>query len=74
MTTTPRRDLTPAECLRKLPDPALDISGEPAGEQLRRVELRRSVLTIAELNHVSETKLVRAVVESTRDEAPDSEE
>jgi hypothetical protein len=65
---TPRPSrLSPAACLRRLPEPALDIDehDNPLTDS-RRVELRRSVLTLAEVNHVAEIRLVQAVVERLR--------
>ena len=59
--------LTPAACLKRLVEPALDIDEDDNPlDNVRQVELRRSVLTIAELDHVSEITLVRAVLAATR--------
>jgi hypothetical protein len=69
-----KRELTPAECVGRLPEPTLDSPGELPTEELRSIELRHSILAIAELNHVNETALVRAVVMNLRDEIPTIEE
>jgi hypothetical protein len=55
----------PAAMLRNLPEPALDID-EEAGDDLRRIELRRSILDIAEVTHAAEADLVRAAVDRFR--------
>lgn len=59
-------ELTPAACLSRLPEPVLDLDSDVLGEDLRRVELRRSILALAELDHVSEILLVEAVVAAWR--------
>ena len=43
--------ITPSECLGQLPELSLDTTDEDADDGLRRAELRRSILAIAELNH-----------------------
>ncbi|GAA3275136.1 hypothetical protein Dvina_03275 [Dactylosporangium vinaceum] len=56
--TRPAR-LTPAACLARLPEPVLEIDEDDNPlDDLRAVELRRSVLAIAGLDHVSEMRLV----------------
>ncbi|MGW2625375.1 hypothetical protein [Micromonospora taraxaci] len=65
-----RQRLTPADCLRTLPDPTFDIAALTPGDELRGAELRRSVLTIAQLDHVSETAQVREVVVRVRGAVP----
>ena len=62
--------LTPADCLRTLPDPELDLSATSPGDELRGAELRRAVLQVAQLDHISETTQVRAVVVRVRDQVP----
>jgi len=59
-------DLTPADCLSELPDPELEFTDEAMGDTMRRIELRRSILSIAELDHATETALVSAVVSKNR--------
>jgi len=72
--TRPRTpELTPADCLRRLPEPTLEITGSAQGDDLRRIELRRSTLAIAELDHISETALVRAVVTNALGDVPGAE-
>jgi hypothetical protein len=53
-------NLTRAAFLDKLPEPALDLDDAAAAEDVRRYELRRSILTIAELDHGTEIGIVRA--------------
>jgi hypothetical protein len=60
-------ELTPAECLRRLPEPTLDIDGDNPLDDPQRINLRRSILPIAKLNHVSEITLVQSVVAAVRD-------
>jgi len=55
----------PATMLRRLPPPALDID-EDAGDDLRRIELRKSILDIAEVGHGPEAAVARAVAERFR--------
>ena len=72
--TTPtfwrRRRLTPADCLRMLPEPKLDVAALTSGNELRGAELRKAVLQVAQLNHVSETTLLRATVVNVRGAVP----
>ena len=63
-----RRTLTPAECLRLLPAPELEFTDEAMGDTMRQIELRRSILSIADVDHAAETKLVNAVVARKRKE------
>ncbi len=65
-----RRHLTPANCLRTLPDPKLDVAALTPSDELRGAELRKAVLQIAQLNHVSETAQVRATVINVRGAVP----
>ncbi|WP_328473285.1 hypothetical protein OHA21_12100 [Actinoplanes sp. NBC_00393] len=55
----------PDSLLRELPEPALEID-EDMSADLRRIELRRAVLDIAEIGHDREVELVRAAVEQIR--------
>ncbi len=66
--------ITPSECLGQLPELSLDTTDEDADDSLRRAELRRSVLAIAKLNHVSETAMVRAAVSNALGRLPDLNE
>jgi hypothetical protein len=65
-TPQPKR-LNPATCLNRLPEPTLDIdeSDNPL-DDMRQVELRRSILTLAGLDHVAEITLVRSIVAAYR--------
>ena len=70
-----RRRTTPADLLRSLPEPTVALPGDKPtqdalADDLRRAELRRSVLTIAELNHPAETALVRAAMAAVLGERP----
>jgi hypothetical protein len=60
-------DLTPAACIDQLPEPGLEIDEDdnPLND-LQSIELRRSVLTIAELDHASEMALVEEIVAARR--------
>jgi hypothetical protein len=71
---TSRHEPTPADCIGRLPEPALDAVGDLPTDELRNIELRHSILTIAELNHVNETALVRAVVTNLHEKVPTIEE
>jgi hypothetical protein len=64
-TGRPRR-LTPAALLRRLPEAELEPEDDDPTQEMRRVELRRSVFTIGGLDHVSEITLVNAVVDAVR--------
>ena len=66
--------ITPEQCFADLPEIKLDISRKDADDGLRRAELRRSLLAIAEINHVRETEIVQAVVRNTLGKIPDIEE
>lgn len=71
-----RRRPTPADLLRCLPEPTVSMPGgahaqEVLADDLRRAELRRSVLTIAELTHASQTALVRAAATAALGHAPE---
>jgi len=55
----------PAAMLRLLPVPTLEVDDE-AGDDLRRIELRRAILDIAEVSHKQEAEAVRDVVERFR--------
>jgi hypothetical protein len=66
MTENPADPADPAGLLRRLPPPTLDLD-EDDGAELRRAELRRSILEIAGIDHAREISLVRAVVARIRD-------
>ncbi|GAB2845687.1 hypothetical protein GCM10027200_52320 [Lentzea nigeriaca] len=63
-----RKHLSPADCLGQLPEPELEFTDEATGDTMRRIELRRSILAIAELDHAAQTALVNAVVAKQRKE------
>jgi hypothetical protein len=66
--------INPDECLATLERPELDAGTLDAEESWRRADLRQSLLTIPELNHVSETALVRAVVQNALGHLPTFDE
>lgn len=66
---------TPAEFLCQLPEPELEAAELDQDDDLRMVELGRSVLAIAELTHDTELTAVLDVVDrATSDGAPASGE
>jgi len=66
--------ITPFDCITRLPEIPLDRSDEETDDSSRRAELRRSILPIAELNHVTETKCVRDVVVNALGKLPSLED
>lgn len=66
--------LRPADCIARLPEIPLPEVVENQESSLRRVELRLSILAIADLNHVSETALVQGVVRHVLGKLPALEE
>jgi hypothetical protein len=63
-----------ADCIAQLPEIPLEEVEKDQDGQLRRVELRHSILAIADLNHVTETKIVRSAVKNVLGEVPTLEE
>lgn len=66
--------ITPEQCIAELPEIPLETVDKESDEGLRRAELRQSLLAIAELNHVSETALVQAVIENALGDLPEFDE
>ena len=66
--------ITPDQCTRMLPEIPLAVSERDADDTLRQAELRQSVLLIAGVNHLTETELVRAVVENALGKLPEMDE
>ena len=66
--------VTPTDCLAQLPEISLGDTAWEDDLELRRAELRHSVLAIAELNPVSEAAMVRAVVKNALGRLPELEE
>ncbi|MEU7481151.1 hypothetical protein AB0A63_34595 [Lentzea sp. NPDC042327] len=62
-----RKHISPADCLDELPEPELEFTDEAMGDSMRRIELRRSILAIAELDHPAETALVTAVAKNRKE-------
>ena len=62
--------ITPFDCITRLPEIPLDRSTEETDVELRRAELQSSILPIAELNHITETKYVRDVVANALGKLP----
>lgn len=60
------KHMSPAECLGQLPEPELEFTDEAMGDTMRRIELRRTIQSIADLDHATETALVTAVVTNKR--------
>jgi hypothetical protein len=54
--------LTPAACLQQLPEPNVIVTDTETHDEMRRVELGRSILAITEIDHVREIGLIRAVL------------
>lgn len=75
MAKTDKREfaITPDECLAMLPEIPLEVS-ERAEDDFRQVDLRSSLLAIAELDQVSETSLVRRAVKNALGHLPEIEE
>lgn len=63
--------ITPEACTTMLPEIPLVVSERDADDTLRQAEIRQSVLLIAGVNHLSETQLVRAVVENALGKLPE---
>jgi hypothetical protein len=66
--------ISPPECLAWLSEPSLNFSDKDKEDDLRRAELRHSVLAIAGLDHVTETAMVRAAVKNVLGKLPEFEE
>jgi hypothetical protein len=61
-----RKAMSAVDALDQLPEPVLEIADDAIGDTLRRIELRRSILAIAGLDHAAETALVNAVAKNRR--------
>lgn len=66
--------ITMEQCTLMLPEIPLAVSERDADDTLRQAELRQSVLLIAGVNHLTETELVRAVVENALGKLPEMDE
>jgi hypothetical protein len=66
--------ITSKDCIKQLPEIPFDVSERSADDILRQAELRQSVLLIAGLNHLSETALVRDVVQNALGQLPELDE
>ena len=62
--------ITPDDCLELLTPLTLDNPTEESGDLFRRADLRQSILNIADLNHVTESALVREVIKNALGELP----
>jgi hypothetical protein len=62
------------ECLASLPDIPLELDKKGRDDGLERAELSQSLLAVTDLDHVSETALVRTVVEKALGRLPEFEE
>lgn len=74
MARSRKADLTPDDVLRLLPEITLEESAGKLDNDLRNIELRRSVLAIADLNHMTELALVSAVARNVRGDLPNLDE
>ena len=61
--------MSAADALNELPEPELAYSDDAMGDTMRRIELRRTILAIAGLDHATETALVNAVATNKRKES-----
>jgi hypothetical protein len=64
---------TPAAALDSLPEIEFNPQRGNEEEEFRRAELLQSVLAIARVDHVSESELVREVVQTSLGHVPDIE-
>jgi len=62
------RPLTPAECLARLPEPNVDPVDDDSLDDPHRLDLRRSILARAGLDHAAIIAQVGAVVAAVRRE------
>jgi hypothetical protein len=60
--------MSAADALSELPEPELEFADDAMGDTMRRVELRRTIMAIAGLDHATEAALVSAVTTSKRKE------
>lgn len=72
MNTPIARSLAPSDCLNLLPEPTLDLTHDVHDDQLRSIALRRSILSVAELDHTTETTLVHAAISNALAKQPDT--
>lgn len=63
--------ITPAESLASLPSVEFSPGREGEDKELLQAELLQSVLPIAQLDHVSESRLVRSAVQAALGRVPD---
>lgn len=63
--------ITPEESLESLPKLVFEPEREERESDLRRAELLQSALLIAGIDHVAESKLVRAAVKNALGQVPE---
>jgi hypothetical protein len=66
--------ITPSEALESLPRIEFDPGDVSEDHELGRAELLQSVLSIAQVDHVTESQLVRDVVRNALGKLPEIEE
>ncbi len=66
--------ITPSEALGKLPKIEFDPGQSAEDRELGRAELLQSVLAIAQLDHVTESQVVRGAVKNALGKIPEIEE
>ncbi|MGA3371741.1 MAG: hypothetical protein ABSC48_08280 [Terracidiphilus sp.] len=66
--------ITPSEALESLPRIEFNPGDVSEDRELGRAELLQSVLAIAQIDHVAESKLVREVVRNALGKLPEIEE
>jgi hypothetical protein len=74
MTTGKQPPFTPADALDALPRIAFDPHVVIEEHDFRQAELMQSVLAIARVDHLFESELVRAVVETALGHVPEPED
>jgi hypothetical protein len=63
--------ITPAESLSSLPKLVFEPEKTEEESEFRRAELLQSVLTIARIDHIAESQLVREAVKNALGKVPD---
>jgi len=69
--TRQKAAITPSVALESLPKIEFDPGQSAEDRELGRAELLQSVLAIAAMDHVAESKLVREVVRNTLGKVPE---
>lgn len=71
--TRDRREgaITPKQALKSLPKIAFDPAEARDEQELKRADLLQSILAITELDHITESELVRRVVRNALGHVPE---